>query len=105
MNTGQGRLAAGIQNSIASVSDEEIQKWLRGEPNDITKDGKAATVGFLVGLLMGNSPERAISRKLNRKRLSRGLNRGSQDRIQLIKPRSFTRQSLPSTKIRPSTRN
>ena len=53
MNTGKGRIVSGIANSFATVADAEIQKWARGEPNDITKDGKAAAVGLLTGLLLG----------------------------------------------------
>ena len=60
-NTGKGRLVSGIMNSFATVADAEIEKWARGEPNDISKDGKAATVGLLMGLMLGRrTPQEAF---------------------------------------------
>ena len=55
MNTGMGRVASGFANAATSAGEEEVQKWLRGEPNDITKDGKSFGVGLLTGLFMGGA--------------------------------------------------
>jgi hypothetical protein len=54
MNTGKGRLVSGIMNAFASVGDDEIQKWARGDPNNgIDQESKAFGVGALTGLLIG----------------------------------------------------
>src|SRR5271165_1086279 len=61
INTAKGRMVSGVLNAISNVSDDQIQKFARGEPNSIDKEGTAFVSGAIIGLLNSGAGEGSAS--------------------------------------------